>query len=173
MNAAEIISDFASRPVDAIEGLGDLTAEQLLAHPGDHPNSISWLLWHSARQADVQLNALTDVEEVWTRLGYREEFDLGEIGDTFGLGHSPEQAAQIQVTDLSLLTRYLAAVLGELSAYAASLSPEDLDEVIDHDYTPHVTRGTRIVSIIDDAQQHVGAAMHVAGTVTGRAVGPA
>lgn len=171
MNAAEIFADFASRPVDQLGALPDLTPEQLLAHPGGHPNSISWLLWHAARQADVQLEALTSVEQAWTRLGYRPKFGLGDIGDSFGLGHSPEQAAQITVTDLPLLRRYLAAVLGELAAYAAGLSAEDFNEVIDRAYTPHVTRGTRLVSIIDDAQQHIGAAMHVAGMVTGEAVG--
>jgi hypothetical protein len=48
------------------------------------------------------------------------------------------------------------------------LTEADLDQVIDENWDPPVTRGVRLVSIIDDAAQHVGQAAYVAGTeVTG------
>lgn len=171
MDTSDLFADLAARPLAPLAAVEELTAEQLNAHPGDHPNSIAWLLWHSGRQADVQLSDLTGAEQVWTSQGYRERFDLGERGDGFGLGHTPEDAAQIVVNDAVLLTQYLTAVLGELRDYATSQSADELGEIIDDNYTPPVSRGIRFLSIIDDCQQHVGAALHIAGAVTGKQVG--
>jgi len=42
-----------------------------------------------------------------------------------------------------------------------------LDDAIDTSWTPHVTRGVRLVSMIDDAAQHVGQAAYVVGILTG------
>lgn len=170
-DTANLFADLADRPLAPLAAVEELTPEQLNAHPGGHPNSIAWLLWHSGRQADAQLSDLTGAEQVWTSQGYRERFGLGELGDGIGLGHTPEEAAQIVVDDAGLLREYLAAVLGELRGYATSLGGTELSAIIDDSYTPPVSRGTRLVSIIDDCQQHVGAALHVTGAVTGRSVG--
>lgn len=50
-----------------------------------------------------------------------------------------------------------------LADYAATLSEADLSEIIDRSWTPPVTRGVRLVSMIDDAAQHVGQAAYAAG----------
>ena len=55
------------------------------------------------------------------------------------------------------------ATTAALSEYIAGLSEVDLDDVIDTSWTPHVTRGVRLVSMIDDAAQHVGQAAYAAG----------
>ena len=39
-----------------------------------------------------------------------------------------------------------------------------LSDVVDEDWDPPVTRGARIVSILDDAAVHVGQAAYVLGT---------
>lgn len=166
MNSIEILTDLAQRPVDAAKRLPTLTAEQLNTHPGDHPNSIAWLLWHSGREVDVQLSDLTDDEPLWEK--FRERFGLGELGDSFGFGHTPEQAAKIKVEDQQLLVDYLEATLTALGRYVSELSEADLDEVIDENWTPPVTRGVRLVSIIDDAAVHVGQAAYAAGSLTGK-----
>ena len=41
-------------------------------------------------------------------------------------------------------------------SYLRGLEPSELDEVIDENWTPPVTRGMRLVSIIDDAAMHSG-----------------
>lgn len=173
MDSTDVIRDFASRPVTAARALPPLTPQQLNAHPGGHPNSVSWLLWHSGREADVQLADLSGREQAWTRLGFRERFGLGEVGDGFGLGHTPAEAAGIVVDDQDLLGDYLETVLTEVVDYWAEQSPAQLDETIaEYDGSP-VSRGIRLISIIDDAQQHIGAAYHVAGMLLERPVGPA
>ncbi|MDU4504545.1 MAG: hypothetical protein E7J02_16470, partial [Staphylococcus warneri] len=50
-----------------------------------------------------------------------------------------------------------------LADYAHRLSEADLSEIIDLSWTPPVTRGVRLVSLIDDAAQHVGQAAYAAG----------
>jgi hypothetical protein len=161
MNAIEILTDLSQRPLQAAQALPDLSPEQLNDHLGGHPNSVAWLLWHSGREIDVQLSDLTGRPQQWD--DFREKFDLGEAGDGFGLGDTPEQAAQIRVNDQQLLVDYLEATLNAFNEYLGTLSDADLDEVIDENWTPVVTRGVRMVSIIDDAIQHVAQAAFIAG----------
>lgn len=164
MNVTELLQDIAARPIAAAAQLPSLTPAQLNAHPGDHPNSIAWLLWHSGREVDVQLSHLSSRPEVW--VDFRERFNLGEIGDTLGYGHDEEQARSVIINEQQLLTDYLRATLEALNDYVAELSETDLSEVIDHNWNPAVTRGVRLVSIIDDAAQHVGQAAYAAGILT-------
>ena len=173
MDATDVIRDLASRPVAAVRALPALTPAQLNAHPGGHPNSIAWLLWHSGREVDVQLADLTGLEQAWTRTGFRDRFGLHDLGDGFGLGHTPAEAASVVVEDQGLLGDYLETVLREVVAYWAEQSPTQLDETIaEYDGLP-VSRGIRLISLIDDVQQHVGAAYHVAGMLLDGPVGPA
>lgn len=166
MDALDVLIDAAGRPVEAALALReDLTPDALAAHPGGHPNSPAWLLWHAAREIDAQRADLSGTEQVWTAQGFRERFDLGELGDGIGYGHTPEQARAVRVTDASLLLEHLAAVTEELVAYLRTLAPEDLDEVIDESWDPPVTRGVRLVSIVDDAAQHVGQAAYAVGAL--------
>ena len=89
MKAHDILRDAASRPgIEAAVALKGLSAEALNAHPGGHPNSIAWLLWHAGRQMDMQLSALNGQPQVWETQGFRERFNLGELGDTMGYGHT-------------------------------------------------------------------------------------
>lgn len=164
MNSNEILADLAQRPVDAANALPKLTPEQLNAHPAGHPNSVAWFLWHSGREVDVQLAGLTGEPQQWET--FRDRFGLGEAGDAIGYGQSADQAEAIVVEDQGLLVEYLEATLTALRQYTADLSESDLDEVIDENWTPPVTRGVRIISIIDDAIQHIGQAAYAAGALT-------
>ena len=161
MNSIEILTDLSQRPLQAAQALPELSPEELNSHLGGHPNSIAWLLWHSGREIDVQLSDLTGHPQQWE--DFRERFGLGEIGETFGYGHSPEQAAEIRVDDQQLLVVYLKATLNAFTDYLETLSEDDFDEIIDANWTPAVTRGVRMVSIIDDAIQHVAQAAFIAG----------
>lgn len=164
MNSIDILTDLSQRPLHAAQALPDLSPEQLNDHLGGHPNSVAWLLWHSGREIDVQLSDLTGQQEQWE--DFRDRFALGEAGDGFGLGHTPEQASEIRVADQQLLVDYLAATLNAFTTYLGTLTEDDLDEIIDENWTPVVTRGVRMVSIIDDAIQHVAQAAFIAGALT-------
>jgi hypothetical protein len=47
--------------------------------------------------------------------------------------------------------------------YIASVSPDELSRVVDTRWTPAVTASARLVSIVDDAAQHLGQAAYVRG----------
>ena len=163
MDAIEILKDLARRPLEAAEGLRDsLTPELLNAHPG-HDNSIAWLLWHAGREIDEQVSALSGEEPVWTALGFDERFDLGTERHELGFGQSGQRARSIVVDDVELLYAHLEAVVDAQLAYLDSLTAADLDDVIDENWDPPVTRAARLVSVSEDALQHVGQAAYVAG----------
>ena len=164
MDARDVLSEAASRPAAEAKALVDaLPTGALNAHAGGHTNSIAWLLWHAGRQMDAQLAQLNGEPQVWHSQGFESRSNLGELGDTVGYGHTAEQARAIVVEDAALLVEYLGAATAALSEYIAGLSETDLDDVIDTSWTPHVTRGVRLVSMIDDAAQHVGQAAYAAG----------
>lgn len=164
MELTDVFAGFARRPIEAAKRLPALTSEQLNAHPAGHPNSVAWLLWHTGREVDVQLSHLSGRAQQWD--AYRDRFALGDLGDSVGYGHSVDQAAQIKVADQQLVTDYLDATLAALVDYVSGLSGSEFDEVIDQNWEPPVTRGVRLVSIIDDAAQHVGQAAYAAGALT-------
>lgn len=58
MNGIEVLKDLAGRAADVAGSLRETPAERLNAHPG-HDNSIAWLLWHAAREIDVQVAQLS------------------------------------------------------------------------------------------------------------------
>ncbi|MDO5031180.1 DinB family protein [Corynebacterium sp.] len=158
MNGIDVLTDLAQRPLDALAAVPELSVEEANAHRGGHPNSITWLLWHTGRMADMQLAQLSGEPELWA--GYALS-----LPDEMGYGHSPEQARAVQVAnaeELAGLHEYVSASLQAVGEYVARLDEASLDEVIDTSWTPHVTRGVRLVSILDDAAQHLGALNHVA-----------
>ena len=170
MDARDVLSEAASRPAAEAKALVDaLPAGGLNAHAGGHTNSIAWLLWHAGRQMDAQLAQLNGEPQVWHSQGFESRSNLGELGDTVGYGHTAEQARAIVVEDAALLVEYLGAATAALSEYIAGLSETDLDDVIDTSWTPHVTRGVRLVSMIDDATQHMGQAAYAAGILASAA----
>ncbi|PPF44496.1 aspartate/tyrosine/aromatic aminotransferase [Pseudoclavibacter sp. AY1F1] len=168
VDARDVLDEFASRPIETARRFADkLAADTLNAHPGGHDNSIAWLLWHTAREIDVQVAALSSSDEVWSSQGFDTRFDLGEVGNSVGYGHSSAEARAVVVDDATLLLDYLRATTDALRSYIRSLAPDALGEVIDEDWDPPVTRAARIVSIIDDAAQHIGQAAYAAGIARG------
>ena len=167
MNVNDLLLDLASRPEAMLGYLrGHLTAEVVNAHAGDHDNSMAWLLWHTGREIDLQLAMLSGKSQVWNESNYAEKTGLGERGAGIGYGDTPEQAREIQVQEPEVLMDYIVESLAAYKAYVAGLSEADLDDVIDTNYTPAVTRGVRLVSIIDDALQHIGQAFYARGILT-------
>ena len=164
MDSLDVLRDLASRPRHAAAALrGRLDPSILNARPGGHDNSVAWLLWHTGREIDVQLADLSGDEQVWTSRGYDRRFGLGELGGSVGYGHSPAEARRIIIEDGPGLLDYVDAALAALEGYLGTLTAADLDEVIDEQWDPPVTRGARLISIVDDAIQHLAQAAYVLG----------
>lgn len=77
-NGIDVLLDFAAHPKDVLTALPSLSAEQLNQHPEGHPNSIAWLLWHTGREIDVQLSALTGNDELRYSSQCRAALALGD-----------------------------------------------------------------------------------------------
>jgi len=167
MTSIDILKDIAQRPLDEALALrSSLTPELLNAHP-HHDNSVAWLLWHSAREIDEQLAALSGEATVWTAQGFDQKFDLGLAAHEMGFGHSGSDARKIRVNDADLLLEHLRAVVDAQLSYLDSLREEDLSAVIDDQWDPPVTRSSRLISISLDAVAHIAQAAYIAGMKPG------
>jgi hypothetical protein len=163
MTPAELLTDAFERIVeggrDVVDGLDD---DQLTWRPRPDANHIAWLVWHLARIQDDHVADAAGLEQVWTAQGFHDRFGLPfEPGDT-GYGHRSEQVAQVRAP-ADLLAAYLAAVHEQTTAYLATVSPDDLDRVVDDRWDPPVTLGVRLVSVVNDDSQHLGQAAYVRG----------
>ena len=168
MDSLDVLRDLASRPRHAAAALrGRLDPSILNARPGGHDNSVAWLLWHTGREIDVQLADLTRDEQLWTSHGYADRFALGPLGDTVGYGHTPDEARRIVIEDGRGLLEYVDAALAAIDAHLAMVTVEDLEDVIDEQWDPPITRGARLVSILDDAIQHLAQAAYALGMPLG------
>jgi len=159
----ELLRDSFTRLIEHVEDLTDgLTDEIALFRPTSTANSIAWLLWHSARQQDLQLCDIAGIEQVWTRDGWDDRFGLELAGNDHGYGHGPEDVGKIRAS-ADLLAGYYHGVHKVTLEYIASVTAEDLKRVVDTRWTPPVTASARLVSIIDDAAQHLGQAAYIRG----------
>ena len=164
MDAKDILTDAAQRSTEVCRQLlEDLTPEEANRKPAEGTNPITWLIWHIAREQDAQVAELNGGDEVWVSGGWADRFGLDLPTESMGFGHSSSDVDKVRVTDLSLLRGYLDAAAAATANYLASLSQSDLDDVVDEQWDPPVTRGARLVSVIDDAAQHAGQAAYVRG----------
>ena len=157
----DLLADAAQRSRDVFHDvLSQVTPEQANWRPTPNANSIAWLAWHTARELDIQVSPLAGVEPVWITGGHRERFALPLPDDTEDWHHTPEQAAQVVVGDLSILFAYLDDAYALATTYLRSLTPETLNDIVDESWDPPVTRAVRLASVIDDAAQHSGQAVY-------------
>ena len=172
MDARDVLIDAAGRPVDsARQVLDGLDGDTLHRMPDDRHSSIAWLLWHAARQADVQVAELAGTQEVWRAAGFIGRFALDRPDDAMGFGDSPEDVAKVRVDDPGLLTAYLEAVFEATTTYVRGLTEADLDDIVDRRWDPPVTRGVRLVSVIDDAVAHIAQAQYLRGLLADWSIG--
>ncbi len=173
MTPADVLLDGISRISPVFEAAVDgLSADALTWSPGPGANPIAWLAWHSGRVIDAQVAELDGQPEEWITQGWHERFALPLPADAMGYGMtgyamSPGDAARVVATP-ELLTGYLADAVARMGTYVRGLRPGDLDEIIDRRWDPPVTRGVRLVSIVDDCAQHAGQAAYLRGLLDRR-----
>lgn len=168
MEYTEVLCEAAKRPAQEAGVLLDgLDAETAHVMPDGRCGSIAWLLWHAARQMDVQVAELSGQPTVWESGGWAERLGVPRGPQDFGLGDGPHDIAAVQVANVADLGVHLRECCDAVAAYLGTLSAADLDDIIDRSYTPVVSRGVRLVSVIDDAVSHVGQAAYVRGLLAG------
>ncbi len=167
MTLADLLTDAFGRIRDGAHGAVEgLSPDQLAQRPSPDANSIAWLVWHLARVQDDHVAEVAGLEQVWTSQGWHERFGLPFDPGVIGYGQSSQEVGQVRGLDAELLTGYLDAVHEQTVGYVSGLGLDDLDRVVDERWDPAVTLGARLVSVINDDQQHVGQAAYVRGLVT-------
>lgn len=163
MTPAELLTDAFERIVeggrDVVDGLDD---DQLSWRAGPDANPIGWLVWHLARVQDDHVAEVAGLEQVWTEQGFEERFGLPFETEEIGFGQTSQQVGQVRAS-AAVLASYLTAVHEKTIAFLATLTPDDLDRVVDEVWDPPVTLGARLVSVVNDDAQHLGQAAYVRG----------
>lgn len=164
-----MLADAFGRVREVVDDVVDgLDAEALAFRPDAEANSIAWLVWHLSRIEDAQVAELADREQVWFADGWCERFDLPLEPGSTGYGHSAEDVAAVQVEDPALLAGYQAAAAEACVDFVTGIEASELDRIVDRRFTPPVSVGVRLVSIVDDALQHAGQAAYVRGLLDRR-----
>ncbi|MBF4624448.1 DinB family protein [Clavibacter sp. VKM Ac-2872] len=150
---------------DAVDGLD---ADELAFRPDPEANSIGWLVWHLARVQDAQVAHVAGRVQTWSSGGWAARFSLPFEESATGYGQSPEDVGALDGVTAELLVGYLDAVQSATIAYLAGLEDAELDRVVDEGWTPPVTLGARLVSVLSDDLQHAGQASYLAGLLARR-----
>ncbi len=168
---AQVLLDGFGRIRESVaQVLDGLTPEQLIYQVDAAANPVSWLVWHLTRVQDDHVADAFGVTQVWTSGGWAARFGLPADTMDHGYGHSAEQVAYYAAATASaaLLGEYHELVHAQTVKLVSEISDADLDRVVDTRWTPEVTLGVRLVSVIDDDAQHVGQADYVRGIVLRR-----
>jgi uncharacterized damage-inducible protein DinB len=169
MNSADLLTDAFGRVRETVHSVVDgLTPEQLAARLDDDANSIAWLIWHLTRVQDDHIAGVAGTEQIWTSQQWSERFGLPFPPSSIGYGHSTEEVAAVRVDSPQLLTGYYDAVHEHTIHYVQGLADADLDRIVDKAWTPPVTLGVRLVSVINDDLQHAGQAAFIRGIILRR-----
>lgn len=171
MDTVQLLIDVYRRVREAVHAAVDgLDADQLAHRLDADANSIGWLVWHLTRVQDDHVAGVARTEQVWITDGFAERFDLPFDRAAIGYGQSSSEVAAVRVAAPELLTDYHDAVHARTVDYLGGLSDADLDTVVDENWDPPVTLGTRLVSVVVDDLEHAGQATFVRG-IAERAAG--
>ena len=164
MDVASLLLELYSRipPLahDAVEGV---PLAKLTEPPAPGANPIAWLIWHCARVQDHHVSELLDANQIWTQRDWASRFGLDAEPHNTGYGHAPDDVAAVRPAEPAALLEYLDAVDRRTRTMLQTLTPTELDRIVDTRWDPPVTLGLRLVSIADDSLQHVGQAAYVRG----------
>ncbi|MEU8979328.1 DinB family protein [Streptomyces sp. NPDC048309] len=164
MHAKDVLIDAYSRIQEEVHAVVDgLAPDDLNARPAVGANSISWLVWHLTRVQDDHVAEAAGLDQVWLDQGWEKRFGLALPRRDTGYGHSPAKVAKVQIPSGDLLTGYYDAVHEQSLEFVRGLTAKDLERVVDERWTPAVTLGVRLVSVLADDLQHVGQAAYVRG----------
>ncbi|MEV8566239.1 DUF664 domain-containing protein [Streptomyces sp. NPDC051322] len=165
MKSAEVLADAFGRIQEIVHSAVDgLAADDLGARLDSEANSIGWLVWHLTRVQDDHLADAAGEEQVWHSGGWAERFELPFGHEETGYGQTTEQIAQVKV-DADLLLGYYDAVHERTLRFVQGLDDDALDRVVDEAWSPPVTLGVRLISVIGDDLQHAGQAAFVRGSL--------
>ncbi|MFE7773545.1 DUF664 domain-containing protein [Streptomyces sp. NPDC057445] len=169
MNTADVLADAFGRVHEAVhEAVEGVPVKDLHARVDPGANTIAWLVWHLTRIQDDHVADAAGREQVWLSQGWADRFGLPFDETDTGYGHNAEEVAQVRVDPAGLLLGYFDAVHTQTVEFVGGLTGTALNRVVDDAWSPPVTLGVRLVSVIADDLQHAGQAAFVRGVLERR-----
>lgn len=169
MNVADILVDGFTRIRETVHSTVEgLEPDDLHARLDEGANSIAWLVWHLTRVQDDHIADAAGIEQIWFTQDWAARFDLPFAKDATGYGQSSKQVAAVRVGSAELLLGYYDAVHLQTVGFLQGLDGAALDRVVDEAWSPPVTLGVRLISVLSDDLQHAGQAAFVRGSVERR-----
>ena len=168
MISADLLVDGFGRIRETVaDVVSGLSPDQLAYQVNASANPISWLVWHLTRVQDDHVAKAFGVSQVWSDGGWAARYGLPPETMEHGYGHTPEQVAVVGRLSAAaeLLTQYHEATHAQTVKLVSEVTDAELDRIVDKQWTPPVTLGVRLVSVLDDDMQHVGQAAYVRGLV--------
>jgi uncharacterized damage-inducible protein DinB len=168
MNSADLLVDGFGRIRENVSDvLSGLTPDQLTYRIGPSANPISWLIWHLTRVQDDHVANAFGASQVWSDDGWAARFGLPAGMMNHGFAHTAEQVATVAAATASagLLAEYHEATYAQTVKLVSEVTDADLTRVVDTRWTPPVTLGVRLVSVLDDDMQHAGQAAYLRGLI--------
>ena len=169
MNCAGLLADAFGRVQEAVhDAVQGLEPEELAARLDAKANSVAWLVWHLTRVQDDHVAEVAGTEQIWTAQGWVDRFALPFAAAATGYGHTARNVAAIRVESSQLLTGYYDSVHAHTLTFVRGLSGAALERVVDERWSPPVTLGVRLVSVVSDSLQHAGQAAFIRGVLVRR-----
>jgi hypothetical protein len=166
MSAAAILVEAFERIRGQVHRAVDgLDREALAYRPEPGANSIAWLVWHLTRVQDDHVATIAGREQVWVTSGWAAALGMDADPNRLGQGDGPAEVAALRPDGPSALLGYHAEVTDRSVAYLAGVDANELGRIIDRTYTPPVSVGVRLVSVLNDNLQHVGQARYLRGII--------
>jgi Protein of unknown function (DUF664) len=168
MTSAELLTDGFWRIRETVtDVLSGLTPDQLAYRIDPDANPISWLVWHLTRVQDDHVAKAFGAVQVWSAGGWAKRFGLPGATMETGLGHTTAQVAAVgsAVASAALLTSYHDETHAQTARLVSAVTDADLARIVDTRWTPPVTLGVRLVSVLKDDLMHLGQATYVHGLV--------
>lgn len=164
MNSAGMLAEAFDRVREAVHAAAEgLSPEDLNARLYDDANSIAWLVWHLTRVQDDHVADAAGTGQIWLTKGWAERFGFPFEAEATGYGHSSEEVAAVRVDSADPLLGYYDAVHEQTLGFVHGLDGRALDRIVDEAWSPPVTLGVRLISVVAEGLQHAGQAAFVRG----------
>ncbi|MEU0098590.1 DUF664 domain-containing protein [Streptomyces sp. NPDC006267] len=164
MNTAGMLAEAFDRVGEAVHAAVEgLPPDDLNARVDAEANSISWLVWHLTRVQDDHIADAAGTGQIWLTEGWADRFGLPFEETATGYGHTGDEVAAVRVDSAEPLLGYFDAVQERTLDYVAGLEGHALDRIVDEGWSPPVTLGVRLISVIAEDLQHAGQAAFVRG----------
>lgn len=167
MSVSDLLADGFDRIRQVVHAVLDgLSLDDLTFRVDPQANSIGWLIWHLTRVQDDHVAGAARLQQVWPE-GWQQRAGLPYPPMELGYGQDPADISLLRLP-AEFLAGYHDATYAQTMSVVRGLRDADLSRIVDRSFSPPVTLGVRLVSVLADDLQHAGQAAFLRGIVERR-----